>query len=82
MSSYELMNDSAGTVQKMLNSYDRVPNAQMSKSRTSRVTAFRSQRLSQLFASNGAVKICIIKGFSLLTALGHLIYACNTGSLN
>lgn len=81
MSSYKLMNDSAGTVQRMLNSYDRVPNAQMSKSRTSRVTAFRSQRLSQLFASNGAVKICI-KGFSLLTALGHLIYACNTGSLN
>lgn len=31
MSSYELMNDSAGTVQRMLNSPDRVPNAQMHK---------------------------------------------------
>lgn len=57
MSSYELMNDSAGAVQRMLNFYGRVPNVQMPKSRTFRVTAFRSQRQSELFASNGAIQI-------------------------
>lgn len=70
------MNDSAGTDQRMLSSHDKVSNAQMPKSRTLELQP-SDHRDYQLFASNGAVKICIIRGFSLLTALGHLTWGLN-----